>query len=151
MSGLSAEIGRKIMEAVDYHRREADDHARQADDIDDAWRQHDYVWLQQVGVISKRDLDDIESAMAANPRRNGYPGGDPRTADALNRVFRAQFKLLTSDTKETSSPELRAAITGARSANATQGEIDRAVHDAFKEAVAQAYKPRKRKRTSRRR
>lgn len=69
MSGLSAEIGRKIRDAVDFHRGESEDHSRLADDIDDAWRSHDYEWLRSANVISAADLREIEHAMVANPRR----------------------------------------------------------------------------------
>lgn len=70
MAGLSAEIGRKIRDAVDFHRGESEDHLRLADDIDDAWQQRDYEWLRSAGVISAADLREIEQAMVeANGRR----------------------------------------------------------------------------------
>jgi len=68
MSGLSAEIGRKIRDAVDFHRGEAEDHSRLADDIDDAWQQRDYEWLRGAGVISEAELREIEQAMVAANR-----------------------------------------------------------------------------------
>ncbi len=76
MSGFSHEIGRKIRDAVDNHRREADDHRQeavhhddQADSIDDAWTRHEFQWLKDAGVISARDLNQIERAMAENKGR----------------------------------------------------------------------------------
>lgn len=67
--GLSHEIGRKIRDAVDHHRAESSHHADQADSIDGAWRERDYQWLKDAGVISARDLDEIERAMTENVGR----------------------------------------------------------------------------------
>jgi len=69
-------------------------------------------------------------------RRNtdaGHPGGSPRLADALNRVFRAYFARLRG--KDVSGTELHNAITAARGLGASATELERAQREAINVAL----------------
>ena len=67
----SSFIGERIRDAIRFMREEAHDLRKKADDIEDAWGQHDYAYLRDVGVITATQYADVmaEAAAHTNPRR----------------------------------------------------------------------------------
>jgi hypothetical protein len=47
-----AGIGAKIRDAIDFCRGQARDFRERADEIDTAWKEYDYSWLAETGVIT---------------------------------------------------------------------------------------------------
>jgi hypothetical protein len=82
----SSFVGERIRDAIRFMREEAHDLRKKADDIEDAWGQHDYAYLRDVGVITQSQYADImaEAAPHTNPRRNG---GSDHTASPLHDVL----------------------------------------------------------------
>jgi hypothetical protein len=66
---LSGDIGRKIRDAVEYHRAMASDHRDRADAIDDAWGDRDYQWLASTGVITQREASHMLGASSGRRGR----------------------------------------------------------------------------------
>jgi hypothetical protein len=62
----SSFVGERIREAIQFMRAEAHDLRKKADDIEDAWGQHDYAYLRDVGVITQSQYADIMAEAAAH-------------------------------------------------------------------------------------
>ncbi len=148
---VEADIGQKIKEAIDFYLTQADSARLAAQLISDYWGERDYRWLAESGVITQREAD-----IMLGVRPNGYPGGDPRIADALSRVFRAAHRRFFSETLTLSMDiEMQSALAEARRMGASEEEIARAIQQASRvEPKRGSRKPkrnsRKSKRTSRR-
>ncbi len=58
---VSREAGEKLMEVIENLQSEAAELMRRAADIQDAWGEHDWAWLADAGVITRR----MEAALIA--------------------------------------------------------------------------------------
>jgi len=58
-------IGEKIKSAIDFKRSEAGRLLDEAEDIEAAWKEWDVDFLQQSGVITKRERGLLESEWEA--------------------------------------------------------------------------------------
>jgi len=61
---LPAYQGEKIKQSIEFHNREADDSAQMADDIEKAWKKWDLRTLGSYQVLSRREVQYVQKAMA---------------------------------------------------------------------------------------
>lgn len=59
---MSAAIGEKLKELVDFHRGEAQRHIEVADVLDNAWKTWDVDVLVSVGALTPSEANEIRSA-----------------------------------------------------------------------------------------
>jgi hypothetical protein len=79
----SSFVGERIREAIQFMRAEAHDLRKKADDIEDAWGQHDYADLRDVGVITQSQYADIMAEAAAHTTSSGGMSERERELRAL--------------------------------------------------------------------
>ena len=76
---VEADIGQKIMEAIDHYRQVADDANAAADEIDHDWSENDWAALAERGVITKREAG-IMLGVIRNGRKSTSRNARKRTS-----------------------------------------------------------------------
>jgi hypothetical protein len=59
MRDPSGPIGKKIMAAIGNLRGDIEDAKRKLSDLEDAWEEHDWEWMKNVGFITAREAADM--------------------------------------------------------------------------------------------
>jgi hypothetical protein len=109
----SSFIGERIRDAIRFMREEAHDLRKKADDIENAWGQHDYAYLRDVGVITATQYADImaEAAPHTNRRRNSMGADAMYYALQKKRIpwgqmTRAQIEAVVQDAAQHGDADL---------------------------------------------
>lgn len=75
----SADIGRKIKEAIDHYRTQEEEARLAAQLIRDYWSEGQYGWLAEAGVITRREAD-IMLGVSPNRRKRVSRNSKKRTS-----------------------------------------------------------------------
>ena len=59
--------GQMVMDGIEFWRAEAQELLAKANKADAAWQAHDYQTLHDMGLLSKRKLEELQAKRAAQP------------------------------------------------------------------------------------